>query len=334
MKKPELIVHIGMGKTGTSSIQRTLKENKKELKKVGIKYLGYDLDYCKGPKLTEQCFKPGLKDDKNHEILTEILLKTLQSHQNNYSKLIVSNERLFQRDQYASLFKRIVNEGYRVTIITYLRRPDLWARSAHAQWGIKHKTAEGNVKTFNEWAIDRKLFYSRHLKVWQAAFPENFIIRNYEEINDVVADFFGIMGSNYNKAVTANETVNNEQLILWGIYNSMFNESALPNRFNGFMESVNLPKTPELDINNLLPSQHDLSTKHELCKGEIHTLNQILSKYGEPKFHENSPTLKNETIDNLKLIQYLTEIIYNMDARIKKLESNTTKGKIKSLFEG
>ena len=320
MKKIELIVHVGMGKTGTSSIQKALEESKVQLKNAKAKYLGYDLNYCKGPKLTELCFKPGEIDDKNHAKLRKILLKTLEHYEGKYDKLIISNERLYHRDQYISLFKSIEDLDYKVAIITYIRRPDLWARSAHAQWGIKHKTTAGIVKTFNEWAIDRKLLYGKHLEVWQDSFPNNFIVRNYEVIDDVVADFFEIIGSSYGEVVASNETVSNEQLILWALYNSRFDESVLPDKFTSFMESMGLSNKPSLDLANLLPSQHDLEEKYGVCEDEIQRINAIFEKYGESKFDEAPPKLKNEGVDHLRLIQHLTEMVYSMDARIKELE--------------
>jgi len=248
MQKPELIVHVGMGKTGTSSIQQTLEINEKKLKRVGIKYLGYDLNYCQGPKLKEQCFKAGEKDESNHAKLKKMLLATLEYNTGKYKKLVVSNERLYHRDQYALLFKGIEAKGYKVTIVSYIRRPDLWARSAHAQWGIKHKATKGPVKTFKQWAVNSRLFYSKHLLAWQELFPHHFIVKNYEEVNDVVADFFSIIGSEYSDVVVSNETVNNEELILWSIYNSRYPGVVLPDKFTSIMNSMRLPSKSDVDI--------------------------------------------------------------------------------------
>ena len=57
IKKIELILHIGAGKTGTSSIQETLRNNSLALNDQHVKYLGLMLefaehkyDYSKLPK--------------------------------------------------------------------------------------------------------------------------------------------------------------------------------------------------------------------------------------------------------------------------------------------
>lgn len=43
-EKTKLIVHIGAGKTGSTSIQSTLRENQKVLAENGCKYLGMMLE--------------------------------------------------------------------------------------------------------------------------------------------------------------------------------------------------------------------------------------------------------------------------------------------------
>jgi len=59
--KPKLIVHIGMGKTGTTSIQRALRISTKELDSKGVKYLGmwfeFERDSFVGTKETVKFFK-------------------------------------------------------------------------------------------------------------------------------------------------------------------------------------------------------------------------------------------------------------------------------------
>jgi len=100
--KPELIVHIGMGKTGTSSIQSSMDLSRTELSQQKINFLGYDLQHCRSAKLVDPCFKEKQPSTTYLTQLEKIILKELNSH---YSKIIISNERLFQRTAY-NLFKK------------------------------------------------------------------------------------------------------------------------------------------------------------------------------------------------------------------------------------
>ena len=50
----KIIIHIGAGKTGTSSIQMTLKENQQELHKLGFHYMGLVFEHATTKKFAWQ----------------------------------------------------------------------------------------------------------------------------------------------------------------------------------------------------------------------------------------------------------------------------------------
>ena len=73
-----LTIHVGFGKTGSSSIQKTLQENKLELQAQNVRYLGYMLEDCAA---TDRVKKPpiglDLFGDKDPAEFSDLLYDVL-----------------------------------------------------------------------------------------------------------------------------------------------------------------------------------------------------------------------------------------------------------------
>src|SRR6266545_260795 len=143
----QLIVHIGNGKTGTSSIQETLRLSQDKLRQRGIVYLGLNLEHVPDKKYEWQ---RASGSEKFHaldaEVATAQLFEILHSAVNfvkslGISRAIWSNEWLFARGKAAvPALSALAADGVEVKILAYVRRHDAWARSSYIQWGLKHKT--------------------------------------------------------------------------------------------------------------------------------------------------------------------------------------------------
>lgn len=151
----KIILHIGAGKTGTSSIQKMLFDNQKELKRQGYYYLGFMLENAYKKKYTWQKRTPANDDffslpmQQAFEEMYEILNDTIKkAEQDDIHTLIWSNESFFgNRKPLMEVLKKLKEKNIELRVVAYIRRHDSWAQSAYLQWGIKHKTYTGKLQS-------------------------------------------------------------------------------------------------------------------------------------------------------------------------------------------
>lgn len=136
--KKKLIIHIGDAKTGTSSIQKFLSENKQELSELGVLYPETGLWSAQGiaHHRLAVCLNPyarplGKDRDDPQEIYGRLRREIGSS---GCSSAIVSSEGFCSFRDPASI--RSLADAvcdFNVTIVAYVRRPDLWVESWYSQ---------------------------------------------------------------------------------------------------------------------------------------------------------------------------------------------------------
>lgn len=327
----DLIVHIGQGKTGTSSIQRALTQRSELLKERHYKDLSINLSNCSSYKqninyLDENDLKLGKKSE---------VFKCLENELSevNDKTLIWSNETIFQTEAIIPILQQLAEAGHKLHVIVYIRRHDLWARSAHTQWCVKHKTKPGPVLSYSEWIEKTDIRYAERLKKWEEAFPNNFSIRNYEEISDVVSNFANFLDLPSDEFTISDINISpgKETIYAWSIFNSISNKPNLPYPFENFLShqrklndnfDTNLPKE------NLLPSSDEINQILEDYRDDIELANSVLKSHGQEPFNFEHAKAKDNTIDNDKLIELLFKIVFNQQKqlslfqrRLSRLES-------------
>jgi hypothetical protein len=163
----EFIVHPGISKTGSTSIQHTLANNWRALIEDKILILGNDLTpyFGKGNKpgpspLLQLCINqlytyPESSMATNSDIFTDAK-KRIQSSVNaaqemNTTKIVLSAENLsLHLGLGAKLLSIITPPNIQRKVIVYYRRQDLWLESAWKQWYLKI-----SKEPFSEWVIAR-----------------------------------------------------------------------------------------------------------------------------------------------------------------------------------
>ena len=132
MKK--VLLHIGTGKTGSSSIQKTLSRNRAALKSLGISYpkyghptnheeLNIPIKGDKGPRAIRERFK---REEEDFESYRQRLLEEFLGDLNSNSDSIISAEHLYTLNQERINFLKQQFEKCgidRVKVIIYLREP-------------------------------------------------------------------------------------------------------------------------------------------------------------------------------------------------------------------
>lgn len=318
----DLIVHIGQGKTGTSSIQKALSSHKERLSQNSYKYLQLNLEEC-----INYSENLDYLDEENLGLVEESeVYKCLKNELVNKggNTLIWSNERLFTLTPSIPVLRKLKEDGFRIHIITYVRRHDLWSRSAHIQWGIKHKMKPGAVMSYSQWLKKTSLEYADQLRKWQSAFPDDFSIRNYEEISDVVSDFseFLRIPATELAASDINISPGKEMLYAWSIFNSMSNKANLPYPFENFLKQQrNLNQNFDKDVPkaDLLPKAEEINQSLEDNRADIEEVNEILTSHGQKAFHFEPVSPKDTSINDDKLIELLFKMTFNQQKQINSL---------------
>lgn len=335
----ELIAHIGSGKTGSSSIQKTLSSNAETLKDHKVHYLGLMCEQAPEHQYSWQ--KPAgwpewLKlppERAGHELL-EVLAKSIGIlKESGISKAIWSNESIFGNHQkILPILHELHKMGAKISIIVYIRRHDSWLRSAYLQWGLKHKTYKGPVKSFNEWIKTQGVNFSGGLKPWIEADWINLAVRNFDTCDDVVRDFLAYYEIDAGIALKReNETPHPVALSLWATFNSQFEEPMLPVHLQRLLQQSGiLDQEPiDCDFGSLLPSDADIADASKTCEEDKHAVNTILERFGQPPLVETPLSTKQYHVNQnqinaalLLMLKKQNEQINSLRNRLLKLEGN------------
>lgn len=331
----KLIFHIGAGKTGSTSIQRTLAENYALLKDRGVWYLGLMLERV-DTKLYEwqktssvvpefhrltnyECKKQLL--DVLRPIIREAKAKTIDT-------LIWSNESfLGGNHNFHGALQELQKEGVEVEILIYVREYASWARSAYLQWGIKHKTYKGDLQTFKEWSKRHTPSFGKEIINLLEIMPEAVNVRNMSAVEDVVLDFFDFVKINSDsiKIFRDNDSPKNEELLFRALFNSKYNEEVLPIRFENIIgRNISFSATPQMYLESLLPSETDLEEILINTFDDQNTINKILESQGQDLLKGINASVKSNEINNDEFLLALADIVMQQSRRIDSLEKQLT----------
>lgn len=255
MSRRRLVVHAGAGKTGSSAIQRFLTQNKTHLDEVnhanlGMFFediLGWEGEHESPAQKFGNCVALGSEYARS-EILKKFR-KCAEILPSRVHTLVWSNEGIFEAwKQLGPLFNDLV-DIFDCRFVVYLRRQDQWFISAYKQWGIRHKTYSGRIKSFEEWYSQNKARgdYSSILRKWEQNIPRNSMdIRVYNPKENSARDFCKVLRleaeSLQFSGLRNNQTPPNTILALFKLYNSQFQEPVFPDELLGFIRRTGILK--------------------------------------------------------------------------------------------
>lgn len=331
IKKPKLIVHIGAGKTGSSSIQFTLLENQADMNAHGFKYLGLMLENV-GEKQKFEWMSAGASkkllamatEDASDQVYAVLRreMDTLQDQK--IHTAVWSNELMFTRESwFVPALKRIQADGNDVKIICYVRRHDKWARSAYAQWGIKHKAYPGPVRSFAEWSKGRSFHFYPAVKPWFDAFADNTSLFNFDAAGEVVSHFCNAIGYSPLKIVQENITPSKELMAVWAVFNSRFNDEVLPVRFTSAVRGTGLMEKSALSLpklRKLYPSEEDMVHIRDVNGPDREALDGLLVAQGQVPLDNAAFSEEQTELDQWKMNQILLRLIFELQEKVHELE--------------
>ncbi len=327
----ELILHIGIGKSGTSSIQHLLRENRDVLKERGILYVGYMFDrlenkVCewqtvKGTQIFNKSDK-SIREEQLKLVLNEAIKEAKKSH---CHQILWSNEALADMTFLPELVRKLFKG--KMTTIAFVRRHDSWAVSAYKQWGIKHKIFQGEVLSFDSWVARYPHTYYEKLSLWKDS-SDNLIVKNFEKYSNITKVFFELINIDIDIS-EANEKRNKSgdmfDLLSAAVFNSLDPHPSLYTETQEFVKG----RAFTIDwFNNKLPDQESIERVFQSTASDREQLNTLMSE--EDQFDLDGDCL---TLDALKLSQETFEEFTNACIFTLIYQQKTLTSKVEQLEE-
>ncbi|MDP5055206.1 MAG: hypothetical protein NWP69_15575 [Congregibacter sp.] len=184
----ELLIHIGRHKTGTTAIQHFLQDNRAALREHGywvpnagrVHAAHHDFARPLQPRNADQ-----IKGVTDLSLLTPYVdLRQELAGKNPSYRVIVSSEG-FQNCRPEPV--REAFQGYRASIIVYLRNQLEYLASSYAQ-RVHATQYAGSLQDFHRDLHLKGSNYASFLRGWKQQFPERFLVRRYQADN-IVTDF-------------------------------------------------------------------------------------------------------------------------------------------------
>lgn len=235
----KLHLHIGMGKTGTSSIQDALheSEDKGELAEQGVRYLGRNFrfigeKFAGPPHDVQQHFQRS--QDVARSLGERAAEQLLQINQNcAVSRFVFSNEELsLYADTAGAFVGGLIAGGVEVQVVLFVREPREWLVSAYRQWAVSHKAYEGPIQSFADSAPNLIGYYDKALE-WVDAYPDRVSVHRFEGAANVVETFANIVGVRLSTTDFRSHTSPDDaELILRALFNDRFEDPILPRIFD------------------------------------------------------------------------------------------------------
>ncbi|MDD5123590.1 hypothetical protein [Methylovulum sp.] len=329
-----LIVHIGAGKTGTTSIQETLRTQQDKLKGQGVWYLGLMLEHA--PEI-RYCWQRAdgfeefmsLNEEEKIKQFADILESSLKiMSESTFRLAILSNESfLGQNTEVIKSLKILVDSGWDIEIIAYVRRHDAWITSAYEQWALKHKINKGRLLPFSAWVSDGHFHFSKYLRPWMESF--NCIVHNVSAIEDAVTDFLTVAGISQEgmEIRRENTALSKEELLLRALFNDQFQEPTDPDVFNRMMgfKELDFGRSATAFLSAYLPTDAELKKHIEDCTADREEVNHLLESAGQPPL-DTSPLKSNrKEVDLDKITAAMFTMLVYQAKRIDHLESTIDK---------
>lgn len=193
-----LVIHAGLGKSGSSAIQRYCRDHPQELRRAGALYLGTHLERAEPSPLdfaSVEALHDALPTPEAEDRLVALLTAKIASRPG-IRTFVWSQIALAVQ---APLLGRVIARLAplcETEVLLYFRHQADWLVSAYLQWGVKHKTDPGPILPFADWipqAASRGADYRAVIERWIAAVGRDRLhLRAYDAAADVVADFVSV----------------------------------------------------------------------------------------------------------------------------------------------
>ncbi|WP_096788028.1 hypothetical protein [Rhodobacter sp. CZR27] len=330
----KLVIHVGHGKTGSTSIQQSLEAARDRLAAQGVQYLGLMLEHAataERPRWQVQTGSNAFFQDTPPEEANAQLLRVLGDEADRLAAAgirtaIWSNEWLFTRSRWVlGALLALQDRGLEIEVQCYVRRHDEWAQSAYAQWGLKHKSYEGPVRDFASWLEtfgDRQFRFAPALAAWDGAFGPAFKVFNFDAAADVVHHFLNRNGLGELPTVKDNISPDRTLMVTQAVYNGRRRAQVPPHAFNAIRTLLerhdqNNATLPPLD--QLAPSAEALQQLVQERRDDIERIDALLRRTGEPPLSFERPPRPARHPSSWEMDQLMLKLIFALSEELVQL---------------
>lgn len=319
----KLILHIGMGKTGTSSIQLALSQSAEKLKTQHARYLGMWFDMI-DPSfrgvVNQSKFFSQTPDTLQSQAITFYGIIEKIALEEHVDTFIISNEAFSGQ---ASVLKPFLDEvtkrGNEVRVIGYVRNPGSWLPSAYIQWGIRDKTQKGPVPSYEKMARILVNWYNGLIE-WSNLMRDILDVRHYDAVGDIVTDFAQAAGLDLEiPADRMLERGEDCEILLRALFANRFPQQVLPSLFNRAVTG-NSKSYPLLEES--LVRYFDYQSTEQIINDNRALFERCKESLGIDLLADIPDLPRVPEIDDIRtrLIDYLVEISLDQARRITNLE--------------
>lgn len=324
-----LTIHVGMGKTGTSALQKFLREETDYLAARGIHYAGERVDRLTGyggiPKNTSV-------STPEHVSIALGEMARFAAERDDISRVVWSNEVLAQSLNAAETsavigaFAAQTDVFDAIEIVLVFRRQDEWFESAYRQWGLKHKLQEGHHNMTPEAFLDAKDHQFDYLGIyetWSAvASTQVHLYDDLRAAGGIVQYFCGIWGLEpldaFEKYNSIHGSLGPSQVNFVALYNRIHDERVRDFQLGKMMRQYDLPELSDKGEATVPQSLREQALLARVIDNA--TLAQKLGR--EQLFHEE-PVSKPVSYDNTveDALSYLIHICREQSGEIQRLRN-------------
>jgi hypothetical protein len=317
----KLILHIGMGKTGSSAIQKALWESSSRLGEANAAYLGmwFDLIDPAFYELENQMRFYAQPADEMKDSARKLISVLYDLHEERGLQTFVISNEAMSGQSYAlkPMLDVLVEAGVAVEIIGFVRNPYEWLPSAYMQWGIRDKVEPGNIKPYSVFARQLVLWYEGMLD-WLRLHPGIVSIRSYDDSDDIVATFSKISGL---PLVGSTERVfergEDAEVLLRALFNNQFRGRVLPEKFDG---SVFSSLTEIESIESSVSRYFDYSDTKKIIEENSGLFSALESELGFELCRESEFSLPDAERIRKRLVDALVALVLRQGCKIEAME--------------
>lgn len=332
---PELYIHVGAGKTGSTAIQEFLFLNEKRLDKEGISVsdigkeyfgsaifhhtlagqIGFDINT---KKELISLWNKILRTEKEITLITSEIFHSLVNHKNGI--------------EYFLWIKRLFSK-FKVNIIYYIRREDEWLQSAYIEWVKLGNVSNG--ERISDIVKKKRVSLPEQVLVFAKIFgKDSIIVRPFEKEQlyggNIFSDFLNIFGVELSDDYVlpeknSNPSITSDALEFKRLYNTVCENrqeaKMLMKPLLSYSELVDSNSTKIFTKKNLLSKEERDYILEPLLPLYSKIAKEFLNRDDGILFYDldtNCVSVNTVEEDNTKVIAYLLKELYLENIQMKR----------------
>lgn len=320
---PKFIFHVGMGKTGSTTIQAALANNASALAERRYLYLGQWLGFIRPEFDHFKGFQTFLRQSPRELVVcSNMFLGAVKSFniENKFDGFIVSNEQYLENASKMEGFFRGISSHGELQIVIFVRPPATWLPSAYMQWGVIHKTNLGPLRPFSVQARELMRQYD-HIRRWRELFGTAVTVLPFDDNSDVVQDI-----SNYLQADLVSESGRRQarprvsEGLLRGMYNNTYPNVAFPEFYDRMYER-GIPSGTPRSLSAKFSFMFDIKEIPKIISENIETISYLENEFGIDMSSKGIPHPEEFRLDEITndILGTMMDLVFSQSHQIESL---------------